>query len=233
MHHAAYRRRVFALDDLLHSAEAQAANGLAHVARAADEAATHLMRFAAGFAESLLPFRPPNFSSITRARVELGPLCAARAQLFHCFRPLFGHLGLVLQPQQRIEGGLDHVVRIRGADATSSARCESRNLHHRAHRTSGDDSGSFGRGLQQHLPRPVVARSPDAGSKCPSNSGESNSSWPARWPCEWPWALREPCPCRIRHGPADRPTTTRAEKAQVLAALDDLGDALDGNHLVL
>jgi hypothetical protein len=59
--------------------------------------------------------------------------------------------------QQRVERGLDDVVRIRGADGFRQHVVNSRNLHHGAHRAAGDDSRAFGRGLQQHLPRAVQA----------------------------------------------------------------------------
>src|SRR5580704_11943714 len=53
--HAAHRRRVLALDNLMHSPQSKTANGLAHVIGAADEAdyPLHLDLAALAFADSL------------------------------------------------------------------------------------------------------------------------------------------------------------------------------------
>ncbi len=59
-----------------------------------------------------------------------------------------------------------------------------------------------------------------------------DASWRSRRPWRWPRALRGPCPCRCRLAAvvADR---DQGREAQVLAALDDLGDAADVDDLVL
>src|SRR6266851_845805 len=82
------------------------------------------------------------------------PALSAR-EFLDRLRSLFRNLGDVFQPQERVEGGLDDIVRVRRANRFRQHIGDSRNLHHRAHRTSGNDPGSFGRWLQHHLPRAV------------------------------------------------------------------------------
>src|ERR1700730_4648239 len=84
MHHAPYRRRVFAFHYLLHSAEAQTAYGLAHVAGAADEAAYPFdAKSAAGiFRSRFCHFVRQTLSSLFAYAPRLAPAPARLASTF-------------------------------------------------------------------------------------------------------------------------------------------------------
>ena len=57
---------------------------------------------------------------------------------------------LVAQLFESVDSGFDNIVRVVRADGLSEYVRNADGLNDRAHRTAGDDAGSFGRGLQQH-----------------------------------------------------------------------------------
>src|SRR6266581_4985880 len=97
IYHTTNCRRVFAFHHLLQAPESQAAHRGAHAPGAANRTAHPLQ-----FNGSGLLFR--------HGRVSL-----LLAQLFDGFRTLLGHPDFVFQAQERVEGGFDDVMRIRGA----------------------------------------------------------------------------------------------------------------------
>src|SRR6266478_6763317 len=52
---------------------------------------------------------------------------------------------------QRLEGGLDHVVRVGRADRLGDNVLDAERLEHRTHRAAGDDAGAGRGGAQRHL----------------------------------------------------------------------------------
>src|SRR5487761_97661 len=82
------------------------------------------------------------------------PLSGSR---FGSLAALFVDLGGVPQMQERVEGRLDYIVRVRSADGLGQHVLNSRYFHYRAHRASRNDAGAIGRGLQQDLAGTIAA----------------------------------------------------------------------------
>ena len=109
-------------------------------------------------------------------------------------------------------GGVHDVDRVRRAERLRQDVLDPGALDDGAHRAAGDDAGPRRRGLEQHDAGAVLARSPRAGSWCPSSGPRTSCAWPPRRPSGSPrappWPCRSPTPTR----PAPSPTTTSAVK---------------------
>jgi len=106
--HAANRRVVGVLHHLLHAAETQTADRLAHPARATDEAYDPLDLQSARLFIGLAAW-------LFLGRCHCLYTERLRSRLFRSLASIFGYFGGVLQMQKRVKRGLDDVVRIRGA----------------------------------------------------------------------------------------------------------------------
>ncbi len=103
----------------------------------------------------------------------------------------------------------------------------------RAHRATGDDAGAVRRRLQQHAARAEVDRAPRAAAWC-RRAARCTSAFFAD---SMPFLIADGTSLALPIAEPDVAVPVadddqRAE-AQVLAALDDLGDAVDGDHRVL
>src|ERR1700681_1613683 len=133
---------------------------------------------------------------------------------------------------QRIEGGANHVVGVRGTDRLRHHILDAERLEHRAHRTAGDDAGTRRRRAQVNPARAVTAG--DIVMQCAAFAQRH---------------ARRVALCRFRRL-ADRfrdfarlavaetdPALLIADhdqcrKAEALAALDDLRHTIDVDELV-
>src|SRR5260370_10104678 len=87
----------------------------------------------------------------------LGNLLSEELELFDSFAAQGGDFGLVAKLDESIEGGLDDVVRVRGAEAFGEHVLHAGGGHDGANRLAGDDAGTFGGGLEHDLAGAVVA----------------------------------------------------------------------------
>src|SRR5271156_1633960 len=78
-------------------------------------------------------------------------------ELVLCLATQGGDFGLVAKLDESVEGGLDDVVRVGGAEALGEHVLHASGGHDGANRLAGDDSGTFGGGLEHHLTGAVVA----------------------------------------------------------------------------
>ncbi len=141
------------------------------------------------------------------------------------------HFAGILQVQQRRERGLDYVVRIGSADGLGQHVLNPHHLHHLAHGPAGNHAGAFRCGFQQHLGRPKVpgdlVRNAGAlqveldqvllGLLDALLDGHGHFA---------SFAHAEPGMALLVAHHHER------RKAEVLAAFDDLGDAVDGHDIV-
>src|SRR5262249_984733 len=138
----------------------------------------------------------------------------------------------VLQAQERGEGGLDDVVRVRRTQRLREHVGDARNLHDLAHGAAGDYAGAFRGRLQQNLRRAIA----------PGDLVRNRGTLHVELDQVLFGLLNA-----LLDGHGDFAGFAHAEsgvavivaddderrKAEVLAALDDLGDAVDGNDVVL
>src|SRR6266567_4617485 len=134
----------------------------------------------------------------------------------------------VLQPIQR---GPHHVVRVGGAEALGEDVAHTGALEHRAHRPTGDDAGSGRGGFQKHAPGAVV---PDNFMR-DGRARERDLDQAAAGSLDG-LAHRLAHLVRLTGGDPDAslPVAHGDERveAEAPAALHDLRDAVDGNHVL-
>src|SRR5688500_9914879 len=124
-----------------------------------------------------------------------------------------------------------HVVRIRRAEALREDVADADALHHGAHRAAGDDAGARRRGLHQHAPRPVLpddlVRDRPAGQRDVDHRAAGGVDGLAD-------RLRHLV--RLARGEAHAPLTVadgdERVEGEAPAALHDLGDAVDRDHVL-
>src|SRR5881396_1878132 len=132
---------------------------------------------------------------------------------------------------QRVQRGPHHVVGVGGAEALGEDVAHAGALEHRAHRAAGDDPGP-GRGrLQEHAPRAVV---PDDFMR-DSRPRERDLDHAATRGLDGLAHRLAHLVCLAGGDPdASLPVAHRDERveAKAPAALHDLRDAVDGNHVL-
>ena len=133
---------------------------------------------------------------------------------------------------ERVEGRLDHVVRVRRADRLRDDVLHAQRLEDRTHRTAGDDAGAR---PAPRAGRPGRRRSGPRrrGAACGPRAAARGSccAWPARSPCGSPPAPRAPCRAVADPALAVADDDQRG-KAEAPAALHHLGDAVDADQLL-
>src|SRR4051794_29437899 len=135
--------------------------------------------------------------------------------------------------RQRREGRLDHVVRVGRAGALGDDVTHAQRLEHRAHRAASDDAGTGG-GRPQKDP---------AGAELADDVVVQRPAFPHRHADHGPLRLLGRLADRLRHlarlagAPADPALLVAHDderrEAEAPAAFDHLGDAVDGDELVL
>src|ERR1700680_4266680 len=88
---------------------------------------------------------------------EISEFSAKNLELFYRFTAQGGDFGLVAKLDESVEGGLDDVVRVRGAERLGEHVLDAGGGHDGANRLAGDDSGTFRGGLEQYLSGAEVA----------------------------------------------------------------------------
>src|SRR5947207_3093495 len=159
------------------------------------------------------------------------PLPRPVMDLLHLDAALLGHAPLRGEVQQRVERGADHVVGIGRAQAFCEDVAHARALEYGAHRTSRDHAGSRRGGLQQHPARAVV---PDDLVR-DSAAGERHLHHPpARGLDRLAHRLAHLVGLPGRDPDPSLPIADRDERVEpeAPAALDDLGDAVDRDHVL-
>src|SRR5215469_512625 len=154
-------------------------------------------------------------------------------QFFFSFATQRGDIGLAAKLCESVEGGLDNVVRILGTNGLGQHVLNAGRGHHRTHRSSSDHSGTLRSRLEHHLSRAVVSqhlvrnrglRQVDLHEVLLRGFDSLANGLRNLLGLTRPVAhdalgwVADDDQCRERH---------------VLATLDDLGDAVDGDHLVL
>src|SRR5260370_14742729 len=84
-------------------------------------------------------------------------LLSEELELFDCFAAQGGDFGLVAKLDESVEGGLDDVVRVRGAEALGEHVLHAGGGHDGTDGLAGDDACTFGGRLEHHLAGAVVA----------------------------------------------------------------------------
>src|SRR5260370_26754886 len=160
-------------------------------------------------------------------------LLSEELELFDCFAAQGGDFGLVAKLDESIEGGLDDVVRVRRAEALGEHILHAGGGHDGANRLAGDDASTFGGRLQHHLAGAVVAEDLVRnralgevdlvqvllGGLDPLADGLGN--------------LFRLAGAAAYYASAAVTDDDERGEVHVLAALDDLGDAVDRNDLLL
>src|SRR5579883_2157493 len=161
----------------------------------------------------------------------LGLRARAVAEATHLDPALAGDILDGGEAPQPVERGEHHVVRIGRAEALRQDIRDTRALHDGAHRPAGDHAGARRGRLHPHLPRPVLAddlvwdRAPGEGDRRHAPAGRVD---------------------RLAHGLGDLVGLAGGEadlplpvadgdegvEGEAPAALDDLGDAVDGDHVL-
>src|SRR6266513_2689891 len=144
---------------------------------------------------------------------------------------LLGHAPLRGQVQQRVERGADHVVGIGRAQALREDVAHARALEHGAHRPSRDHPGSRRGGLQQHPARAVV---PDDLVRDGAAGERHLHHPPARGLDRLAHRLAHLVGLPGRDADPSLPIADGDERVEpeAPAALDDLGDAVDRDHVL-
>src|SRR5438105_3526460 len=140
--------------------------------------------------------------------------------------------GAVAQLAQRVESGLDNVVWIGGAQRFGEHVLNARRSHDRAYRAAGDDPGAFRSGLKQHQTRTEAAE-----------HGVRNGSLGEVYANQVLLGRLDALADGLRnffgfagtvahHRRGRSDDHDQRRERHVLAALDDLGHAIDGHYLV-
>src|SRR6266566_8013816 len=137
--HATDGWSVFAFDDLVEMSEAEALDDELVLDRCAD-LGTEVLQL--DFGGCVLGCH------WTRTPLNL---LSEELELFGCLAAQGGDFGLVTKLDESVEGGLDDVVRVRGAERLGEHVLDAGGGHDGANRLAGDDSGPLGSGLEQHL----------------------------------------------------------------------------------
>src|SRR5882757_8282401 len=212
---------VFTLDDLVETGKAEALDDELVLDRGAD-LGTEVLQL--DFGGCVLGCH------WTRAPLNL---LSEELQLFDCLAAQGGDFGLVSKLDESVERGLDDIVRVRGAEALSKHVLHAGGGHNGAHRLAGDDASPFGGGLQHDLTGAVVAedlvrdRALGEVDLVQVLLGGLDPLADGLWDF-----------LRLAGTVADYAFTGITDddecgEGHVLAALDDLGDAVDRNDLVL
>src|SRR5262249_36494835 len=143
-----------------------------------------------------------------------------------------GDVSRIFEAEQRSKGGLDDVVRIRGAERLGQHIVNSRNLHDLANGSAGDNARAFRGRLEQNLRGTVAA------NDLMRNRGALEVQLDqilfrlldALLDGHRHFARLAHAETSVAMAVADN--NERGE-AEVLAALDDFGDAVDGYDVVL
>src|SRR5882757_8182663 len=219
--HATNGWGVFALDDLVETGEAEALDDELVLDRRTD-LGTEVLQL--DFGDCVLGCH------WTRAPLNL---LNEELQLFDCFAAQGGDFGLVAKLDESVEGGLDDVVRVRRAEALGEHVLHAGGGHDGANRLAGDDAGTFGGGLEHDLACAKVAENLVRnralgevalvqvllGGLDPLADGLGNFFRLAGAVADYAFA-----------GVTD---DDECGEGHVLAALDDFGDTVDRNDLVL
>src|SRR5665213_1595415 len=144
-HHATDGWRVFALDDLVETGEAEALDDELMLDRGAD-LGTKVLQLDFGGCVGI--------SHWIKAPLNL---LSEELKLFDCLTAQSGDFGLVAKLDESVEGGLDNVVRVGGAERLGEHVLHASGSHDGANRLAGDDAGTFGSRLQHDLAGAKVA----------------------------------------------------------------------------
>src|SRR5271170_8388252 len=144
--HATNGWGVFTLDDLVETGEAKALDDELVLDRGAD-LRTEVLQLDFGGCVLGCHTRAPG--NLVGAGLSL--------ELVLCLAAQGGDFGLVAKLDESVEGGLDNVVRVRGAEALGEHVLHTGGGHDGANRLAGDDACTFGGGLQHNLSGAVVA----------------------------------------------------------------------------
>src|ERR1700733_2744147 len=143
--HATNGWGVFALDDLVETGEAEALDDELVLDRSTD-LRTEVLQFDFGDFVLLSHERAPEY--LVRAGLSL--------ELVLCLAAQGGDFGLVAKLDESVEGGLDNVVGVRRAEALGQHVLHASGGHDGANRLAGDDASAFRSGLEHDLAGAVV-----------------------------------------------------------------------------
>ena len=141
-------------------------------------------------------------------------------------------MGNVFQAKQGRERGFHHVVGIRGAKRLGEHIVNARNLHNFTNRAAGDYAGAFGGRLQQHFGRAVTSEHLMRNAAALEVQFDQTflGLLDGFFDGHGHFASLAHAESRVAMMVAD--DHERGE-TQVFAALDDFGDAVDGDHVIL
>src|SRR5256884_3740244 len=159
------------------------------------------------------------------------PLARPVMDGFHLDAPVLGYASLRGQVLQRVERRADHVVGVGRAQALREDVAHARALEHGAHRPSRDHPGSRRGGLQQHPARAVV---PDDLVRDGAAGERHLHHPPARGLDRLAHRLAHLVGLPGRDADPSLPIADGDERVEpeAPAALDDLGDAVDRDHVL-
>ena len=132
---------------------------------------------------------------------------------------------------KRLQRGLDHVGRVFRAERFGQNVLHAGGFQHGAHGLAGDDAGAGRSRAQQNFRAAIVRKKSRAEWSRPSATRKPSGCGPVRRRGGWRPPLRRPC---RGHADAALLVAHDDERAEIEAAsaLDDLGGAVDEDHLL-
>src|SRR5581483_4309241 len=162
---------------------------------------------------------------------RLGAGVAAAQDLAHLAAAAGRHRARAHRARQRVEGGLDHVVGVGGADRLRHHVLHTQRLEDGPHRAAGDDAGALWRGAYDHRAGAVMAAH-IVMERAPFTQGDAHHG-AARLLGRLADRLRHLA--RLARAVADAALAVAHHddggKAEAAAALHHLGDAIDADKL--
>src|SRR5665213_501752 len=145
-HHDTVGWLVFSLDDLVETVEVEALD---------DEL---MLELGAYFGTKVLQLDFGGCVGISHWIKAPLNLLSEELKLFDCLTAQSGDFGLVAKLDESVEGGLDNVVRVGGAERLGEHVLDASSGHDSTDRLAGNDAGTFGSRLQHDLAGAKVAQ---------------------------------------------------------------------------
>src|ERR1700678_1022883 len=212
---------VFALYDLVEPGEAEALDDKLVLDRGAD-LRTEGLQFDFG-----------DCAGVSHDRAPMDRWTGSSLQLFHCLAAQGGDFGLVAKLDESVEGGLDDIVWVRRAQGLGEHILDASGSHDGANRLASDDARTFSGGLQHDLTGAKVTEYLVRNgrlSKVDLVQVLLRGFDPLTDGLRYLFCLTGTV---ANYTFAGVTNDDECSEGHILTALDDLGDAIDGDDLVL